>query len=181
MRHQEYILRFSHFTVRISAVRTTLYLYLFLPYFWLHQVLAVALGTLFAVWGIFRLGLLSCCGAWAELPWGMCDLCSLTRDWTCVPCIGRRILNHWTTREVPVIYLWKHGMDKFLTEEPVDPKTYAVSSINLAQPNDRWRAMLPRSAATSHPDNWQGRGPLLCTDYLWKWWPVSVKWMLGKC
>ena len=25
---------------------------------------------------------------------------SPTRDQTCVPCIGRRILNHWTTREV---------------------------------------------------------------------------------
>ena len=25
---------------------------------------------------------------------------SQTRDWTCVPCIGRQILNHWTTREV---------------------------------------------------------------------------------
>ena len=25
---------------------------------------------------------------------------SQTRDWTCVPWIGRRILNHWTTREV---------------------------------------------------------------------------------
>ena len=27
-----------------------------------------------------------------------------TRDWTHVPCIGRQILNHWTTREVPVIH-----------------------------------------------------------------------------
>ena len=26
---------------------------------------------------------------------------SLTRVWTCVLCIGREILNHWTTREVP--------------------------------------------------------------------------------
>ena len=26
---------------------------------------------------------------------------SRTRDRTCVPCIGRQILNHWTTREVP--------------------------------------------------------------------------------
>ena len=26
---------------------------------------------------------------------------SWTRDRTCVPCIGRQILNHWTTREVP--------------------------------------------------------------------------------
>ena len=24
---------------------------------------------------------------------------SWTKDRTCVPCIGRRILNHWTTRE----------------------------------------------------------------------------------
>ena len=60
-------------------------------------------------------------------------------------------------------------MDKFLTEELVGQKTYAVSSINLAQPNDSWWALLPRPAATSHPDNWQGRGPLLCTDCLWKW------------
>ena len=30
-------------------------------------------------------------------------LWSLTSDWTCTPCIGRQILNHWATREVPVI------------------------------------------------------------------------------
>ena len=33
------------------------------------------------------------------------DLSSPTRDRTHVPCIGRRILNHWTTREVPLIRL----------------------------------------------------------------------------
>ena len=31
------------------------------------------------------------------MPCGMWDLRSLTRDRTCVPCIGRQILNHWTT------------------------------------------------------------------------------------
>ena len=31
----------------------------------------------------------------------MWDLTSLTRDQTCVPCIARWILNHWTTRKVP--------------------------------------------------------------------------------
>ena len=31
---------------------------------------------------------------------GMGDLSSLTRDWTCTPCIGRQSLN-WTAREVP--------------------------------------------------------------------------------
>ena len=30
----------------------------------------------------------------------MCDLSSLTRDWTHNPCIGRQILNYWTYREV---------------------------------------------------------------------------------
>ena len=34
-------------------------------------------------------------------PQGMWDLSSPTRDQTCVPCIGRQILNHWTAREVP--------------------------------------------------------------------------------
>ena len=32
---------------------------------------------------------------------GMQDLSSPTRDRTCIPCIGNRILNHWTSREVP--------------------------------------------------------------------------------
>ena len=34
-------------------------------------------------------------------PWGMWDLSSLARDWTCIPCIGRWSLNHWTARKVP--------------------------------------------------------------------------------
>ena len=32
----------------------------------------------------------------------MWDLSSPTRDRTRIPCIGRQILNHWTTREVPI-------------------------------------------------------------------------------
>ena len=31
-------------------------------------------------------------------PWHMES--SGTRDWTCVPCISRQILNYWTTREI---------------------------------------------------------------------------------
>ena len=31
----------------------------------------------------------------------MWDLSFLTRDWTCIFCFGRWILNYWTTREVP--------------------------------------------------------------------------------
>ena len=44
---------------------------------------------------------LSSCGTWAQLPRGMWDLSSPTRDGTRIPCIGRWILYHWTTREVP--------------------------------------------------------------------------------
>ena len=40
-------------------------------------------------------------------PRGMWDLSSLTRDWTRTPCIGRQILNHWTTREVRKFLIWK--------------------------------------------------------------------------
>ena len=35
----------------------------------------------------------------------MWDLSSPTRDPTCVPCIRRQVLNHWTTREVPLLSL----------------------------------------------------------------------------
>ena len=48
------------------------------------------------------------CGAWAQLL-RCINLVALrhvgsswTRDQTCVPCIGRQILNHWTIREVPL-------------------------------------------------------------------------------
>ena len=65
-------------------------------------------GSSLAMWG------LSSCGVWApessgsvvvvhrlSYPHSMWDLSSLTRDWACVPCIARQILNHWTIREVP--------------------------------------------------------------------------------
>ena len=36
------------------------------------------------------------------------DLSSLTRNPTCIPCIGRWNLNHWTAREVPPLsFIWK--------------------------------------------------------------------------
>ena len=55
---------------------------------------------------------------WAtELNW-MWDLSSQTRDWTHVHCIGRWILNHWTTREIlplflqPLQHLWECLMQR---------------------------------------------------------------------
>ena len=49
---------------------------------------------------------LASCRVLASLPWGMWDFRSPTRDQTWVPCIGRWILNHWTTREVSSPTFW---------------------------------------------------------------------------
>ena len=64
----------------------------------------------------FHCGGFSCCGTWApecidfssysvraQLPQDMCNLRSRTRDQTHVPCIGRHIYNHWTTRQVQLV------------------------------------------------------------------------------
>ena len=59
-----------------------------------------------------RVGGFSSCRMQASLPHGMRDLSSPTRAQTLVPCIGRRILNHWTTREVPKFGVYILGTRK---------------------------------------------------------------------
>ena len=44
------------------------------------------------------------CVCLAQSGW---DLSSLTRDWSCIPCVGRRNLNHWTDNKVPVALFFK--------------------------------------------------------------------------
>ena len=39
------------------------------------------------------------CFFWPQDRW---DLSFPCRDWTCTPCIGRRSLNQWTLREIPM-------------------------------------------------------------------------------
>ena len=58
-------------------------------YLWLHWVF-IAAGEV-----------LSSRGARAQLPSSVWGLSSSTRDQNCVPCIGSRILNHWTRSKVP--------------------------------------------------------------------------------
>ena len=63
----------------------------------------------FLMWAVFQssLNLLQYCFCFiffcffGHRPKCMWNLSSPTRDGTCIPCIGRRSLNHWTTREVP--------------------------------------------------------------------------------
>ena len=84
------------------------FVYLFIQL--VSQLVMAVSGLSFGTWDLSlqRMGFslvvahgLSSCGARAQLPCGMWDLSSLTRDLTRVPCFGRWILKHWTTREVP--------------------------------------------------------------------------------
>ena len=65
-------------------------------FIWLHQVPVGARRTLHSahssVGSPVMTHRLSCPGTW--------DLHFPIRDRICIPCIGRRILTHWTTREV---------------------------------------------------------------------------------
>ena len=63
----------------------------------------------FLMWTIYKVLFLNllqycfcilCFGFW---PRGVGDLSSPTRDWTHIPCIRRKSLSHWTTREVPTM------------------------------------------------------------------------------
>ena len=48
-------------------------------------------------------------------PWHVGS--SQSRDWTHVPCVGRWILNHWTTREVHPCYIfWKEAFGRELNK-----------------------------------------------------------------
>ena len=61
----------------------------------------------------------------------MWDLSPPTRDKTCVPQIGRQILNHWTTREIPT---W-------------DSIWHQIFLGNLESENLVWRELFPVTAS----------------------------------
>ena len=50
----------------------------------------------------------SCFMFWYFWLWGMQDLSSSTRDWTCTLCTEMQSLNHWTARDAPFHY-WHHS------------------------------------------------------------------------
>ena len=83
--------------------------------------------------------LFSNCGAWtqwcgmrASLPHSMWDLSSPTRGWTCVPCIGRQILNHWTAREVLHIYFRISSSQPCLKTTGLYENLLLLSSLSIS-------------------------------------------------
>ena len=88
-----------------------LFIYVFIYLFWAALGLSCSMQDL----SLWRTGFslvvvhgLSSCGVCTQLPHSRWDLSSQTRDQTHFPCIGRQILNYWTTREVPRTYLLNH-------------------------------------------------------------------------
>ena len=129
----------------VHFCRRFLFIYL---NFWLHWVL-VAARTFLYLW---RVGLFSrcserashyrgfsCCRAWALGLVGSVALqhveSSRNRNWTHVPCTGRHILNHWTTREVLVADLVCAvlGMNCVLTYKR--PVTFTPSGFQTCYSN----------------------------------------------
>ena len=61
------------------------------------------------------------------------DLCSLTRDCTHVPCIARRILNFWTTREAPGGPSFAaEKVSRFLAGSSPRPTSFPLQSFHQA-------------------------------------------------
>ena len=81
-------------------------------------------------------------------PWHM-GLSYPTRDQTHDPCIARRILNHWTTREVPgllialahmyhrALYARLHAQDLHLSSR----QPHGVSAIVMSPLEERWQRL----------------------------------------
>ena len=52
-----------------------------------------------------RVCVLSSCSVCASLSHSVWDLSPPIRDQTHIPCTGRQILNHWTSKQVPFLFL----------------------------------------------------------------------------
>ena len=59
---------------------------------------------------------------WPQGRWG---LSSPTRDWTGTPCVGRRSLNHWRTRQVPGVHHFV-GISTSSTQKWTASATFSV-------------------------------------------------------
>ena len=88
-----------HITRRPSKFTVTFYKYFIYIFVWFPRVLVVA-HRIFGC-GVWVLQHWPCsCSMWALQLCDTWDRISPTKNRTHVPCIGKRILNHWTTRNV---------------------------------------------------------------------------------
>ena len=78
------------------------FLYIYLFVFIFLAVPGLSCSMQFFFFHLCRILAVARCSSQASLLFSMWDLSSLTKDRTQVPCVGRQILNHCTTREVPM-------------------------------------------------------------------------------
>ena len=135
----------------------------------------------------------SSCGTWAQQLWHMGLVAprhvgsSQTRDWTCVPCIGRWILNHCATGEVPngPCFLRKHCpaeqscLDNTqpkpdvwcprsaLPVGPVSPTFMFSLAPQCCCSMDQWLVICPRAKSEATAVKWDGS---TCLEG-WGSWP----------
>ena len=99
-----------------------------------YSLLAV-LRVLIAVASLFVEHRLQVCGLQQLWNMGLVALQHVgspwTRDRTYVPCFGRRILNHWTTREVPYVFLVLCTIPIVLSTIGIDIAHYLLPSFPL--------------------------------------------------
>ena len=74
---------------------------------WVCRVLVMARG-IFHVSGGNLAHTLRSRSIWAQLSCGTWDLSSPTRDWACMPCIARQVLNHWAWGSLVCCNKWMH-------------------------------------------------------------------------
>ena len=80
----------------------------------------------------------------------MWDLSSPIRDWTCIPCTGRQILNHWTTREVPCIVLMVDFIERFRGK-----RDSHVKAVAWSHPGHRDHTGCSSRRTTRLMENWK--------------------------
>ncbi|KAB0380670.1 hypothetical protein FD755_008454 [Muntiacus reevesi] len=92
--------------------------------------------------------------AWAQLPLGMWDLRSATRYQTRVPGIGKQILKHWMTRELP---LREHLFCEPMDCNPPGFSTHGISQARilewvLCMSDELWEQIVRSSCDHITPD-----------------------------
>lgn len=61
-------------------------------------------------------------------PWGMWDLSSRTRDWTCTPCMGRQSLNHCTAGK-PLFWIFNPLQNRSIIPFGINEKKQISSKL----------------------------------------------------
>ena len=101
----------------------------------------------------------------------MWDLSSLTRAQTQVPCIARKILNHWTTRKVPPpILLFSTKMALELEWAQVRPRSLLTPSVEIHSSTSAKPECCYCVVATPHQKS--SLGPLRLLGFPMQCYPV---------